>query len=122
MNVRAAWSPLFAVLLAAVLSAGRASAQSACQNAGSMLQAAAFHPSPLALGCAGAPNWPMWEQYVPAHRTPAPHVGYRQGRAETVPVIVVQYRCTGLLLQPVVVSNHVVMGYVIDMPEVACGG
>jgi hypothetical protein len=35
-------------------------------------------------------------------------------------VIIVQYRCTGLLLSPVVASGFVNMGYVIDMPEYPC--
>ena len=49
-----------------------------------------------------------------------PHVGFRPGRGEAVPVVVVQYRCTGLLLAPVIASGYVNMGYVIDMPEHAC--
>jgi hypothetical protein len=37
-----------------------------------------------------------------------------------VPVIVAQYRCTGLLLTPVVASSHSYLGYVIDMSEHLC--
>ena len=110
----------FSLLLAGAMLANAASAQSLCANSGSTPITATFTPSPLPLGCVGAPSWPMWRQFVPTHRAPAPHVGFQQGRGEAVPVIVVQYRCTGLLLSPVIASAYVNMGYVIDMPEHAC--
>ena len=110
----------FLLLLLDATFAEAVSAQSTCVNSGSTPAAAAFWPSPLALGCVGAPSWPMWHQFVPPHRMPSPHVGFRPGRAEAVPVIIVQYRCTGLLLSPVVASGFVNMGYVIDMPEYPC--
>lgn len=108
------------LLLLGALLTNAVSAQSTCVNSGSMPVAATFSPSPLTLGCVGAPNWPMWHQFVPPHRAPSPHVGFRRGRGEAVPVIVVQYQCTGLLLAPVVATGYVNMGYVIDMPEHRC--
>lgn len=110
---------LAGALLAAVLTAN-CTAQSTCYHSGSLPVMASWAPSPLPLGCNNAPNWPMWRTFTPAHRTPAAHFGFRPGRSEAVPVIVVQYRCTGQLLNPVVVSSHNYLGYVIDMPEHLC--
>ena len=115
MTARTSWLSLVGGLLAAATSA-----QNPCVNSGSTLAAASLVPSPLSLGCIGAPNWPMWQQFTPPHRMATPHVGFRPGRGEAVPVIVVQYRCTGLLLAPVIASGYINMGYVIDMPEHAC--
>ncbi|MFT4514795.1 MAG: hypothetical protein ACI89X_003616 [Planctomycetota bacterium] len=112
----------FLLLLLGVTHAGAVSAQSTCVNSGSTMVVAALLPSPLALGCAYAPNWPMWHQFVPPHRSPSPHAGFHPGRGEAVPVIIVQYQCTGLLLSPVIASGFVNMGYVIDMPEYPCNG
>lgn len=97
-----------------------AAAQTFCYHSGSTTLPATSTASPLPLGCIGAPNWPMWRMFTPRHRAPAPHVGYRPGRGEAMPVIVVQYRCTGLLLRPVVTSSLGTLGYVIDMPEHLC--
>ena len=113
-------SYMFWLLLLSATVASTSPAQSLCLNSGSTPTAATFTPSPLALGCSGAPNWPMWHQFVPPHRSPSPHTGFRPGRAEAIPVIIVQYRCTGLLLSPIVASGFVNMGYVIDMPEHPC--
>jgi len=82
--------------------------------------AANWSPGPLPLGCSNAPAWPSWRTFTPDHRTPTAHFGFRPGRSEAVPVIVVQYRCTGLLLNPVIATSHNYLGYVIDMPEHVC--
>jgi hypothetical protein len=95
-------------------------AQTFCYHSGSTQVAASSTASPLPLGCTGAPNWPMWRMFTPQHRSPTAHFGYRPGRGESVPVIVAQYRCTGLLLTPVVASSHSYLGYVIDMSEHLC--
>jgi len=114
------WSrPTLAALLAG-LTGYSAPAQAFCYHSGSTLVAASASPSPLALGCPGAPTWPMWHLFVPPHRAPAPHVGYRPGRAKAVPAIIVHYRCTGFLIQPITVAGHGNFGYVIDMPEHLC--
>jgi hypothetical protein len=111
---------LLGALVSAALLCGIAPAQTFCFHSGSTPIAAAWTPGPIALGCVGATTWPTWRQYVPAHRAPTPHFGYQPGRGEAVPVIVVRYRCTGMLLTPVVPSQYVTMGYVIDMPEHPC--
>lgn len=109
------------VRLVAVLLLGHAcAAQSFCQNAGSVPMPASWSASPLTLGCTFAPTWPMWRLFTPQHRAPAPHFGHRQGRSEAVPAIVVHYRCTGLLLSPVIATSHANLGYVVDMPEHVC--
>ena len=113
----------FRILLLAVFSvlgARQATAQSYCFHSGSTMLAASWMPGPLPLGCYGAPSWPMWRRFTPQHRSPAPHIGFRPGRGEAVPVIIVQYRCTGFLIEPVVASSYIYMGYVIDMPEHRC--
>jgi hypothetical protein len=120
MITRTQLLPSLAVALSAALLANAALAQAYCFHSGSTLVAASWSPGPIPLGCAGAPAWPSWRQYVPQHRAPAPHVGFQPGRGEAVPVIVVQYRCTGFVLNPIVPSGYVAMGYVIDMPEYPC--
>jgi hypothetical protein len=91
-----------------------------CPDQGSQLVAATWSPSPLALGCAGAPAWPQWHAFTPAHRAPVPHAGFRPGTACALPRLLVTWRCTGFLLVPVVPTGLVVSGYVIDRPEHDC--
>ena len=97
-----------------------AAAQALCYHSGSTYVPASSSPSPLPLGCPGVMDWPMWRLFVPQHRTPTPHLGYRPGRAHAAPAIVVQYRCTGLLLAPIAVASQGNLGYVIDRPEHLC--
>jgi hypothetical protein len=74
----------------------------------------------VALGCAGAPQWPCWHLFTPAHREPAPHAGFDPGSAVALPRILVTWHCTGWLFVPVLPSGATAMGYVVDRPEVAC--
>ena len=62
----------------------------------------------------------MWRLFTPQHRMPTPHWGYRPGRSQAVPAIIVQYQCTGLLLNPIAIVSHRYLGYVIDMSEHVC--
>lgn len=103
-------------------SASAAPAQTTCFDFGSVPVAASWQASPSSLGCGTLPNWPQWHLFTPAHRAPAPHVGFAPRDARELPRILVHYRCTGLLLIPVVVDRVRYMGYVIDQPEVPCGG
>jgi len=91
-----------------------------CANAGSLPRAASVEAGPFALGCAGAPQWPCWHLLTPAHREPAPHVGFRPGNASAWPRVLVSYQCTGWLLVPVVPTGIATMGYVLDRGEQAC--
>lgn len=97
-----------------------APAQAACANFGSTPVPASVTASPLPLGCSEAPLAPQWQLFTPGHRAPAPHAGFAPGNARALPRLIVRYRCTGLLLLPVVPVSVRTMGYVIDQPEHAC--
>ncbi len=112
--------PPFRALVAVPLLAAAASAQP-CPDFGSTPSAATWSPSPLPLGCAAAPQWPMWHLWTPPHRAPTPHVGHRPGDAHALPQVLIAYRCTGLWFAPVVPYRVRAMGYVLDQPEYACG-
>ncbi|MBX3465239.1 MAG: hypothetical protein KF830_18885 [Planctomycetes bacterium] len=109
-------SPLLLVwTLAAVLPA-----PTNCPNFGSVPVPAQLTASPLPLGCAGAPQWPQWHLWMPAHRTPAPHPGHAPGDARELPCWLIRYQCTGFLLVPALPVEVRRMGYVIDQPEHRC--
>jgi hypothetical protein len=91
-----------------------------CPDFGSTLVAGSWTWSPLPLGCAGAPTWPMWQLYTPPHRAPTAHPGFRPGNAHALPRLLIAYRCTGFLFAPVVPVQVRFSGYVIDQPEYAC--
>ncbi len=95
-------------------------AQSVCHHLGSVPVPASWTAGPVPLGCSGAPAWPAWHLFTPAHRAPAPHPGFNPGNATARPRLLVSYRCTGLLLLPVVPVHVRTMGYVIDRSESAC--
>jgi hypothetical protein len=95
-------------------------AQSVCSHLGSVPVAASWTASPVPLGCSGAPSWPAWHLFTPPHRAPVPHVGFDPGNAIALPRLLIEYRCTGFLLLPVVPARVRTMGYVIDRPEYAC--
>lgn len=105
-----------ALLLAAAHCAG----QSTCYDFGSIPTPASWEASPSLLGCSAAPDWPAWHLFTPAHRAPAPHPGFNPGDATARPRLLVTYRCTGLLLLPVVPMSVRFQGYVVDQTEVAC--
>lgn len=113
-------TPLAAALLPFLLLPSVA-AQAACPDFGSQPVAATTLDSPLPLGCSTAPAAPQWRLFTPAHREPTPHVGHAPGNARALPQVIVRYRCTGLLLLPVVPSGIRAWGYVIDQPEYPCG-
>lgn len=100
--------------------APHAAAQAGCSGFGSTPVPASITDAPLPLGCRTAPTAPQWRLFTPAHRQPAPHAGYDPGNAHALPRLIVRYRCTGLLLVPVVPVGIRTMGYVIDQPEYAC--
>ncbi len=97
-----------------------ASAQAGCPGFGSLPMPATITASPVPLGCATAPTAPQWYLLTPRHRAPAPHPGFTPGNAHALPQVIVTYRCTGLLLVPVVPVGIRTLGYVIDQPEYAC--
>jgi hypothetical protein len=91
-----------------------------CPGQGSVPTPARIDPSPLDLGCAGAPGWPMWHLFTPFHREPVPHAGFTPGNATAHPRILVAWHCTGWLLVPVVPARVTTMGYVLDRSETPC--
>ena len=95
-------------------------AQTSCSNLGCTPVAPTIEAAPILLGCSGAPDWPCWHLFTPAHRAPAPHAGFDPGNATPRPRVIVVYQCTGFLLLPVVPVQVHTMGYVIDQPEIAC--
>ncbi|MBL9078111.1 MAG: hypothetical protein JNL08_11440 [Planctomycetes bacterium] len=115
-----AFRRILAALIGSSLLAPVAVAQGGCPDFGSTPVAASITASPLPMGCAGAPTWPHWHLFTPGHRAPGPHAGFTPGHAHALPRLLVRYRCTGLLLVPVVPDGVRVMGYVIDQPEFAC--
>jgi hypothetical protein len=97
-----------------------ASAQGGCPGFGSLPMPATITASPVPLGCTAAPNAPQWHLLTPGHRQPAPHAGFTPGNAHALPQLLVRYRCTGLLLVPVLPIGIRTMGYVLDQPEYPC--
>ncbi|HEX6810143.1 MAG TPA: hypothetical protein VF384_00845 [Planctomycetota bacterium] len=120
MNTSLLSARLFLLLAAA--HTAHLSAQATCADFGSTPVAATFEAGPIPLGCTGAPHWPSWHLFTPAHRAPSPHPGFHPGSASPRPRVIVVYRCTGFLLLPVVPVGVHTMGYVIDQPEIACSG
>lgn len=108
------------VLSATVALAATSSAQTTCYDSGSVPTPARVLASPLPLTCSGAATWPMWRQFTPPHRAPAPHPGFRPGDARALPVLLVRYRCTGLWWLPVVPAGLRTNGYVVDQREHPC--
>jgi hypothetical protein len=106
----------FALLLLAPF----AVAQSGCSGFGSMPVPATVTASPLPLGCSTAPLAAQWQLFTPGHRAPAPHPGFDPGHAHALPRVIVRYRCTGLLLLPVLPVSIRTSGYVLDQAEHAC--
>ncbi|MFK7739924.1 MAG: hypothetical protein AB8H80_06335 [Planctomycetota bacterium] len=72
------------------------------------------------MGCPHAPHWPYYHELIPPHRSPGARPGYRPGRAHALPVVLVQYQCTGWLLLPVTITGVQTNGYVIDQAEYVC--
>lgn len=95
-------------------------AQSPCYGFGSVPTPSSWQAGPPLQSCPFAPNHPAWRLYTPGHRAPAPHPGFNPGDAWPLPRVIVTYRCTGLLLVPIVPSRIRTMGYVIDQPEMPC--
>jgi len=91
-----------------------------CPDFGSMPVPATVTDSPLPLACSAAPTAPQWQLFTPWHRAPTGHPGFAPGNAHALPRLIVRYRCTGLLLLPVVPVGVRTMGYVLDQPEHAC--
>ncbi|MBL8727358.1 MAG: hypothetical protein JNM25_02930 [Planctomycetes bacterium] len=113
-------APRAAALFLGSVLAPLAAAQTGCSGFGSTPVPASITDSPLPLDCRGAPAAPQWRLFTPGHREPAPHAGHDPGDAHALPRLIVRYRCTGLLLLPVVPVGIRTMGYVIDQPEHAC--
>ena len=110
----------FVLLAGACGTAASAPAQGLCGNLGNTPMPAAIEPSPLPLGCAFAPEWPMWHLLTPPHRAPTPMAGFQPGDARALPRVLIAYRCTGFLLLPAVPHRVRTMGYVIDQPAAPC--
>lgn len=118
MNTR---FPLTLRMLLAAVAAANGTAQT-CFHRGSVPRPAIVEAAPFSLGCSGAPEWPAFHLFTPAHREPAPHFGFAPGQATARYRWLVSYRCTGLLLVPVLPERVRRVGYVIDQPEFPCGG
>ena len=108
-----------ATLLALTLLSVTAPAQP-CPDFGSQARPATWSAGPVALQCPNAATWPQWHLYTPRHRAPAPHLGFRPGQVRELRALLVPYACTGLDFAPVRLLRVRVMGYVVDMQEVAC--
>jgi hypothetical protein len=108
------------LLLLTLQLAPLAAAQAGCPHFGSTPVPATVTDSPVPLDCRMAPHAPQWRLFTPGHREPAPHAGYEPGNAHALPQVIVRYRCTGLLLVPVLPAGIRTMGYVIDQPEHLC--
>lgn len=98
-----------------------ARAQTGCYDFGSIPTPAQWESSGTPLGCGGAPTWPTWHLFTPAHRRPAPHTGFNPGDARARPRVLVVWRCTGLTFHPVTIRQVRFLGYVVDQPEFPCG-
>ena len=91
-----------------------------CPNLGSQWVAASWQPAPVALACPGAPAWPQWHLFIPAHRAPTPRAGFRPQSSRERPALLFQYRCTGLTFAPVALVRVRAMGYVVHMRAEPC--
>lgn len=107
-----------AIPLVLLLTAGIV-AQPPCDGRGSSLQPARTETGP-ALGCAFAPQAPGYHLFTPEHRAVTRRIGYHLGEARALDAWLVRYRCTGLWLLPVVISEVRAYGYVLDVAEHAC--
>jgi hypothetical protein len=112
---------LFVLAALVIALAASASAQAPCHAFGGHTTAT-LDPSPAPLGCAGAPQWPQWHLWTPAHDAPGPKPGFTPGDARPRTRWLLRYRCTGWLLVPVLPLPPRAMGYVVDQPDRACGG
>lgn len=108
-----------AALLALTLLSAPALAQP-CPDFGSQAHPATWSASPVTMPCPSAVSWPQWHLYTPRHRAPTPHTGFRPGQVRELRALLVPYACTGLDFAPVRLLRVRVMGYVVDMQEVAC--
>ncbi len=91
-----------------------------CYGIGSAPLPATVQAGPSLLACPNAAPWPVWHLWTPGHRAPVPHPGFNPGNARELPRLLVTYRCTGLLLVPILPAHIRTLGYVIDQPEVPC--
>ena len=91
-----------------------------CPNLGSQRIAASWQPAPVALACPGAPTWPQWHLFIPAHRAPTPRAGFRPRSSRERRALLFQYRCTGLTFAPVALVRVRTMGYVVHMRAESC--
>ena len=94
-------------------------AQPPCDGRGSVAQPARIETGP-ALGCTFAPQAPGFHLFTPEHRAVTRRIGYHLGEARALDAWLVRYRCTGLWLLPVVISEVRAYGYVLDVAEHAC--
>lgn len=118
----AARSPVaswWCVVLLHLASPSPLTCQLPCTHQGSTLRDLAVVTGPQ-LGCVGAPDWPAWHHLLPAHRAVVPKAGFHQGEARAIPCLLLQWRCTGLLLAPAVPLRLRTLGYVLDVAEVPC--
>jgi hypothetical protein len=90
-----------------------------CDGRGSDLVAARWEPG-LPLLCPYAPEAPGYWLYTPAHRELVPRAGMQPGTAHVRSQWIIRYRCTGLWLVPVVVSEVRAYGIILDVEEQAC--
>ena len=121
LRLPAAWSALsFSITCLLTGLGGLLRGQAPCFHFGSHFVPAAVVAAPMTLGCAGAPDWPAWHLLVPSHHEPGPHQGFAPGNATARPCLLVAWRCTGLLLLPVLPWRVTTNGYVIDQPETPC--
>ncbi len=97
----------------------QAPAQPNCDGRGSDLRPARWEAG-LPLLCQYAPDAPGFRLFTPEHRELVPRAGMQPGEAHIRRQLIVRYRCTGLWLLPVVISEVRAYGYVLDVEEQAC--
>ena len=94
-------------------------AQIACPGQGTELIGGTIEFGPD-MNCPRAPGWPWWHLYTPPHRAVVRKPGWQQGPAHAFGRVLLQWRCTGFLLVPVVPDRLRLLGYVMDVAQDAC--
>lgn len=110
---------LLAIVFSALFVVDVSWAQQACDGRGSELRPAHWEVG-LPLLCQYAPEAPGYRLFTPAHRELVPRAGMQPGEAHVRYQWIVRYRCTGLWLVPVVISEVRTYGVVLDVEEEAC--
>ena len=74
-----------------------------------------------ALCCHWAANAPAWHLVVPPHGEPIRHAGFTRRAYRELPIFLLRYECTGLVLFPVRIAEVRTLGAISDVRESICG-